>query len=133
MAWQSVAETVDLVEARPANATGGGVTDRLFDLPAEPRLTERQQRALDLIEAAGWDGLRTDELGAALHHPKHGLNERCEFCTSAATEVGSALRRKGLVCQRRRRDSNGLVFTVWTTADAKPPAKPEHFDFPAGF
>ena len=97
------------------------MTDRLFDLPDQPKLTERQQRAYNLIEAAGWDGLRTDELGAALHHPKHGLNERCAFCVSAATEVGAALRRKGVVRQRRRRDANGLVFTVWTTVDAKPP------------
>jgi len=98
------------------------VTDRLFEAPPPAKLTARQQRALNLIEAAGWDGLRTDELGAALHHPKHGLNERCAFCVSAATEVGAALRRKGVVRQRRRRDANGLVFTVWTTVDAKPPA-----------
>jgi len=98
------------------------MTDRLFDLPDQPRLTERQQRAYNLIEAAGWDGLRTDELGAALHHPKHELNDRCGWCSSAGNEAGAALRRKGVVRQRRRRDANGLVFTVWTTADAKPPA-----------
>lgn len=96
------------------------MTDRLFDLPAQPRLTPKQQRALDLITAAGWDGLKTDELGAALHHPKHGLNDRCSWCSSAGNEAGSALRRKGLVKQRRRRDANGLVFTVWVTADARP-------------
>jgi hypothetical protein len=92
------------------------VSDRLFDLPDEPKLTERQQRALDLIESAGWDGLRTDELGAALHHPKHGLNERCSFCVSAGNEVGAALRRKSLVQQHRRRDPQGLLYTVWTVA-----------------
>ena len=92
------------------------MTDRLFDLPEQPKLTDRQKRALELVEAAGWDGLRTDELGAALHHPKHELNERCSFCVSAGTEVGSALRRKGLVQQRRRRDANGLSYTVWTVA-----------------
>lgn len=101
------------------------MTDRLFDLPEQPSLTERQQRALDLIREAGWDGLKTDELGAALHHPKHGLNDRCEFCVSAGNEVGAALRRKRLVQQRRRQDANGLVYSVWTTVDARPPRRDE--------
>jgi hypothetical protein len=97
------------------------MSDRLFDLSEQPRLTDRQKRALDLIDAAGWDGLRTDELGAALHHPRHELNDRCSFCVSAGNEVGSALRRKGLVQQHRRRDPQGLVYTVWTTVAAKKP------------
>ena len=108
------------------------MTDRLFDLPTATLLTDRQQRAYDLIEAAGWDGLRTDELGAALHHPKHGLNERCGWCSSAGNESGSALRRKQLVRQRRRRDANGLVYSVWTTIDAKPPVG-DVGEFPAGY
>ena len=96
------------------------MTDHLFDLPADPRLTARQQRALDLIEAAGWDGLRTDELGAALHHPKHGLNERCGWCSSAGNEAGSALRSKGLVERRGRRDASRVLYYVWVGPDAKP-------------
>lgn len=92
------------------------MTDRLFDIPDEPKLTVRQKRAHDLIRAAGWDGLRSDELGAGLHHPGHGLHDRCPFCQSAGNEVGTALRRKGLVQQRRRRDINGVGYMVWTVA-----------------
>ena len=101
------------------------MTDRLFEMPPPQKLSDRHQRALDLMEAAGWDGLKTDEVGAALHHPKHGLNDRCEFCSSAGNEVGSALRRKRLVQQRRRQDGNGLVYSVWTTVDARPPRRDE--------
>ena len=107
------------------------MTDRLFDLPEPVKLTDRQQRAHDLIQAAGWDGLRTDELGAALHHPKHGLNERCDWCSSAGTAAGAALRRKGLVRQRRRKDANGHVYSVWTTVDARAPVR--EFGLPEGY
>jgi hypothetical protein len=90
---------------------------RLFDPgPANGNLTDRQQRALDLITTSGYAGLMTDELGAALHYPKHGLNDRCEFCGATGHEVGAALRARGLVQQRRRRAPGGDVYTVWTVA-----------------
>lgn len=89
---------------------------QLFPLP--PVLTERQQRALDAITAAGWDGLSSDELGAHLHqHPDGSI---CQWCPSTGNDVGKALRNKQLVRQRRRKAPGGDHFMVWVTADAKP-------------
>jgi hypothetical protein len=107
---------------------------RLFDPgPANGNLTDRQQRALDLITAAGYAGLMTDELGAALHYPKHGLNDRCEFCGATGHEVGAALRARGLVQQRRRRAPGGDVYTVWTVAgDLRKPVDRD-YSLPEGF
>lgn len=87
---------------------------RLFDVPAVPILTPRQQRAYDAIVAAGFDGLYTDELGAVLH--PHDDDERCDFCGSSGQEVGKALRAKGLVQQRRRKAAGGDSVLVWTVA-----------------
>jgi hypothetical protein len=91
---------------------------QLFDVPATPRLTDRQQCALDAICAAGWEGLHTDELGALAHG--HGPEQRCQWCGSAGQELGKALRAKGLVRQRRRKAPNGDTVTVWTVAGRLP-------------
>jgi hypothetical protein len=108
------------------------VSDRLFDPgPADGNLTDRQQRALDLIRAAGWDGLRSDELGAALHAGKHPLNQPCDFCLTAGQQAGDALRRKGLAQQRRRRTPQDVTYTVWTVAgDLRKPVERDNQEIP---
>jgi hypothetical protein len=98
--------------------------DRLFNLP--PNLTQRQQTALNTITAAGWDGVTTDELGAAVHaaQGKHAADELCAFCGSAGRELGTRLRALGYV-QQRRRGEPGRFFYVWTVAGklARPDAR----------
>ena len=109
----------------------------LVDVPAVPKLTERQQRALDLLEQAGYDGLTSDDLGAKMH--QHGDDDRCQFCGSTGNELGRALRSKGLVQQRRRRAPGGDHYMVWTVVgkldaprDEKPTSVPYN-EFPEGF
>lgn len=108
---------------------------QLVDVPATPRLTERQQRALKLLEEAGYDGLASDELGAHFH--RHTADERCEWCGSTGFELGQALRREGKAQQRRRRAPGGDVFMVWTVAGKlEEPAAPSavaYGEFPEGF
>lgn len=92
--------------------------EQLALVPAPPKLSDRQQAALDALKAAGYDGLHTDELGAIVHSfsLKHGAAMRCEWCGAAGQEVGKALRAKGLAQQRRRRLPGGDLVVVWTTA-----------------
>lgn len=85
----------------------------LVDVPAVPKLTERQQRALEHITVAGWAGLSSDELGAKMHD-RHSDDDRCAFCGSTGNELGRALRTKGLAVQRRRRGPGGDGYMVWT-------------------
>jgi len=107
------------------------VTVRLFDPgPADERaLTPRQRQGLAAVRAAGWAGLTSNELGQILH--QHPRGDSCGFCDSAANEVGSALRSKGLVERRGRRDGNRVLYYVWVDPDAKP-AQPD-YELPAGF
>jgi len=107
------------------------VTVRLFDPgPADERsLTPRQRQGLAAVRAAGWDGLTSNELGQILHaHPR---GDSCGFCDSAANEVGSALRSKGLVERRGRRAANGVLYYVWVDPDTKPAGTVG--DFPEGY
>jgi hypothetical protein len=92
------------------------VTDQLqlVDVPAVPKLTDRQQAALRLITAAGWDGLTSDELGAHFH--RHDPDDRCQWCGATGLELGRALRAKGLARQRRRQAPGGDHYMVWTVA-----------------
>jgi hypothetical protein len=106
------------------------MTEALQLFPLPPHLTDRQQRALDAITAAGHDGLTSDELGEALH--QHGGDTLCEWCGSAGHEVGTALRAKALVKQRRRKGPGGDHYMVWITVDAKP-ERDRVDDFPEGF
>lgn len=105
---------------------------QLFPLP--PVLTNRQQRALDAITRAGWGGLASNDLGAHVHaHPDDG---RCEFCGSAGSELGKALRRKGLVRQRRVKTPGGDCFMVWVAVAARKPVRvidPDIDPFPIGY
>jgi len=108
------------------------VTVRLFDPgPADERtLTGRQRQGLAAVRAAGWAGLTSNELGQILH--QHPRGDSCGFCDSAANEVGSALRSKGLVERRGRRDGNRVLYYVWVDPDAKPAAR-DAGDFPEGY
>lgn len=109
-------------------------SDRLFDVPElPPKLTDRQQRALDAIRAAGYDGLHTDELGAVAHEPKHAKEDRCEFCGQAGQEIGRALRAKGLVQQRRQKTPWGTPDVVWTVAGKLTRAAERDYGLPEGF
>lgn len=96
----------------------------LVDVPAVPKLTDRQQRALDLIKAAGYDGLTSDELGARIHD-RHSDDQRCAFCGSTGLELGRALRNKGYAQQRRRKAPGGDLYMVWTVVGKLDPPKPE--------
>jgi hypothetical protein len=103
------------VERHPC--CGERTTDRLFDLPPASKLTDRQTVALTAITTAGYDGLHTDEVGAAVHHwqGKHP-GETCEWCPSVGKEIGRRLRELGLVQQRRRKAPGGDSVLVWTVA-----------------
>lgn len=110
--------------------------DRLFDIQPVHQLTDRQQAALDAITAAGYDGLHTDELGAAVHawQGKHPADETCAFCPSVGNELGRRLRQLGHVQQRRRKAPGGDTVTVWTVAgNLIPPRADLDYAFPDGF
>lgn len=91
---------------------------QLFAVEPTVKLTDRQTVALDAIAAAGYDGLHTDEIGAHVHawQGKHSAGERCEWDGSLGRELGTALRAKGLVQQRRRKQPGGDLVLVWTVA-----------------
>jgi hypothetical protein len=108
---------------------------RLFDPgPANGNLTPLQARALAAIEATGWDGLTTDELGQVLHADKHDPRELCSFCGSAGRAVAMSLRQKQLVQQRRRQAPGRDFYMVWVAAGvpAKRPVDRE-YGLPEGF
>jgi hypothetical protein len=95
--------------------------------PAPPKLTERQQLALDHLEHAGPDGLAADHIGALLHQTKpagtrghHTAETRCLYCGKTGREVLEALKAKGLARYRRAR---GDTPGAWVTSDqpATPP------------
>jgi hypothetical protein len=104
----------------------------LIDVAAQPRLTDRQQHALQTIQQAGWAGLHTDELGAHIHdwQRKHSSDETCEWCATSGLEVGRALRAKGLVQQRRRKAPGGDTVMVWTVSGRLPRASSDSNEIP---
>lgn len=112
---------------------------QLFDVPEEPKLTERQKHALEKITDAGFDGLHTEELGAIVHAftGKHPSETLCEWCGSAGLEVGKALRGKQLVQQRKRKSAGGDAVMVWTVAGKLDPPRaapdPDTDIWPEGF
>jgi hypothetical protein len=72
----------------------------------EPRLTDRQEFALETIGRL--QPISSDELGAHLHAYRqanggrgHDPDTRCDWCTQEGRDMGAALRKKGLVVQRR--------------------------------
>jgi hypothetical protein len=82
-------------------------------------LTERQQHALEQIEAAD-GGLASDELGAVLHERrgKHDRGVRCDWCATEGRSVGVELRRKGLAVRRR----SGMWQSLRQTGHVESPA-----------
>lgn len=79
----------------------------LVDVPAAPKLGNRQQTILDALTAAGAAGLHGDECGALIHeantNPKyhHHRDERCIDCARDGNTVLRSLRTRGLVKWRR--------------------------------
>lgn len=70
---------------------GGDPT--LFDVPAIVTLTDRQTRALEIVQAAGVDGLTAFELGI------HFTSE--QYARGTGLQLARALKKRGLVRQRR--------------------------------
>lgn len=105
-------------------SAAGAVTEQLQLVPTGPKLTERQQFALELVEAAGRNGIHADELGAILHEErgKHPRDSRCQWDGANGKSILDALKKKGLV--RYVRSRNGLPgFWRAESASAAPPAR----------
>jgi hypothetical protein len=85
-----------------------------------PRLSPRQQRALDVMQTAGRDGLHAAELGARVHawQERHPADKPCEWCETAGLEMLKALRRHGLVRERRPRGQRGYWQAVGAASAA---------------
>jgi hypothetical protein len=71
--------------------------------PADGGLTWRQQSVLDLVRRHGSNGIPTEQAGAFAHalSSKHGPETRCRFCRDNGRSILAALRKRGLVKQRR--------------------------------
>lgn len=88
--------------------------------PPEPKLTDRQQFALELVKGAGVDGIHADEVGAAwcARRDKHPASSRCRWCGSNGKDVLEELKRKDLVRYVRGR---GPVVGFWRVVGAAEP------------
>lgn len=87
------------------------MTEQLGLLPGVPvdptvKLTARQRLALEFIAAN--QPVPSDELGALLHEERmqrggrgHHRDQLCQWCTDEGKQMGAALRRHGLVRQKR--------------------------------
>jgi hypothetical protein len=100
----------------------------LFDVRATVKLTARQQAVLDALQAAGPDGLDTDQAGAIAHELRdsiwaHDRDRRCQYCASAGKEILKALAAKGLA-RYRRADRSRSLPGIWLSTD-QPQAKGE--------
>lgn len=84
--------------------------------PADGGLTWRQQSILDLVRCHGQRGISSEMAGALAHslRSKHSPEGRCRFCRDDGGSILTALRKRGLVKQRR---ADGF----WTTPS--PPAE----------
>ena len=78
------------------------VQPRLLDVPATPKLTERQQWAYDYIRT-GIIGHTTSEVGCFLHTAKgkHAINQPCKWCESDGISVLRSVALKPLVIRRQ--------------------------------
>jgi hypothetical protein len=76
---------------------------RLVDVPAEPKLTERQALAWACIRCIA--GITAEELGAILHANKtpaaHDVDSRCRFCKDEGLSILRSVALKPLVIRRR--------------------------------
>jgi hypothetical protein len=106
----------------------------LFDLPPATNLTDRQTVALAAITAAGYDGLHTDEVGAAVHawQGRHSVDDRCLHCASVGKELGPRLCDLGRAQRRYRKAPGRDRVLVWTVAGRldKPRVVPRYDDIP---
>jgi hypothetical protein len=99
-----------------------------LDVPATPKLKDRQQMALAILRDAGAAGLQPVQLGALMHDSwsgRHPASAPCDFCASTGNELLRALRRKGVARQRR---VDGRTFWQATGLPAEPMG-----DLPEGF
>lgn len=110
----------------------------LVEAPAEPKLTARQQAVLEIVRAAGIDGVDAADAGALAHTMKerpHGLDQRCEFCGKDGQRILGRLREFGLVTYRRK---SATLPGAWISAEFKG-ARPERVisvpygEFPDGY
>lgn len=81
---------LDLLTGKPAAA-------------AEKPLTQRQQQVLELVIAAGRDGVLASDVGAMLHERRgrHPADLFCGFCSDDGKDALRALQRRKLVVRRR--------------------------------
>lgn len=109
-------------------------------VPPGVRVTARQRLAVEYVAAK--QPVPSDELGAVLHADRlarggrgHSVDERCEWCRSEGREMGAALRRLGLV--RERRGAGWVLEGAAAPPRAAAPAEdvydPATADFPEGF
>lgn len=114
------------------------MTDQLTLIdPEPPRLTERQQVALEHLGSN--QPLTNDELGAFLHEARragggsgHGREERCAYCAAEGGQMGRRLRELGYAAYRR---GHGWVVagTPLPPAVARGGYDPAVAPFPKGF
>jgi hypothetical protein len=83
--------------------------------PADGNLTLRQQSILDLVRTHARDGVSSEQAGAHWHslRSQHPPEDRCRFCRNDGGSILSALRKRGLVKQRR-------PDRTWTTTSPPP-------------
>lgn len=81
---------LDLLTGKPALA------------PAKP-LTERQRQVLELVAAAGKDGVIANDVGAMLHElrGRHPSDYRCGYCRDDGKDALRVLQKRKLVVRRR--------------------------------
>ena len=71
--------------------------------PADGDLTWRQQSILDLVRTHARDGVSSEQAGAFWHslRSQHATEDRWRFCRKDGRSILGALRKRGLVKQRR--------------------------------
>lgn len=82
--------------------------------PPTVTLTDRQQRALAYVRAAGHDGIRPYDLGLHMLHDKPPRYQTT-YAKAAGLDLLRALKRKQLVRLRRSGTSRG---GIWVAVDA---------------
>lgn len=86
------------------------MTDQLKLLQEAPKLTRRQQAALDYI--AAHDGVDAGQIGANWHNlrGKHRADTRCDWCDQDGRDVVRTKALRDLVTYRRTDDGNLYVL-----------------------
>lgn len=99
----------------------------LVEIPASPKLTDRQRAVLDALTAAGAFGVDADQAGAIAHELKtgrwrHSRDDRCEYCGRDGNQILSRLRDLGYARYRRRKGQLAGVWLATSERDETPPA-----------